>query len=693
MGFSFLAPVFLAGVAAIAIPIIIHLTHRERKEAIAFPSLMFVRKIPYRTVRRQKIRHWLLFLMRSLAVILVVAAFARPLLDSSTQAVAAFSTARELVILLDRSHSMAYGDRWSRAVDATRRTVNGIGPDDRATLILFAERADAVSQPTADRAVLQAAIDAAELSSGVTRYGPALQLAREIVERTDRPRSEVVLISDFQKSGWDPRQAVRLPEGAEFTIVNLSDAEAANLAVIDAAVLRTRSGGRESAIISARFINSSGMAFEDVRASLIIDGQAVQEQAVNVEAGGSASLQFAPVVLPGRPVRGVVRAGDDALSGDNSFHFVIEPEQPIRVLIVEPRAAGPDHSLFLRRALSIGSRPGFEVEVRRVTRLGPGDVDGRSVVILNDAPFPDGEAGRRLRALVEDGGGLLVALGRRNPPGVWPEGSTALLPASFGGPVERASGGGGTLSYLDYDHPVFNLFRTPRSGDFSAARFFRYRMMQSGEGSRELARFDDGDAALVEGRLGAGAVLVWASDFENFWNDLAVQPVFLPFTHEIVKHLAGYREPDSWMAVGQVVDLSLVPELAADELPEDAELLVAGPTGGNTVISPAEDSWYVRLDEPGFYEVGLAGDGDDRSAVLAANLDPVESDLTALDPEEMVGAVVARTEAGAAAAPIITLSAEDLERRQALWWYLLAGAAVLLLAETLISNRVTRATN
>jgi hypothetical protein len=78
MGFSFLAPLFLAGLAAISVPIIIHLTHRQRREAIAFPSLMFVRRIPYRTVRRQRIRHWLLFLMRSAAIVLVVAAFARP---------------------------------------------------------------------------------------------------------------------------------------------------------------------------------------------------------------------------------------------------------------------------------------------------------------------------------------------------------------------------------------------------------------------------------------------------------------------------------------------------------------------------------------------------------------------------------------------------------------------------------------
>src|SRR5918911_3420223 len=81
MGWSFLTPAFLAGLAALAVPIIVHLIHRERRETIAFPSLMFLRKIPYRSVRRQKLRHLLLLALRCLAIAIIVAAFARPFLQ------------------------------------------------------------------------------------------------------------------------------------------------------------------------------------------------------------------------------------------------------------------------------------------------------------------------------------------------------------------------------------------------------------------------------------------------------------------------------------------------------------------------------------------------------------------------------------------------------------------------------------
>src|SRR6476660_1025404 len=111
---NLLAPAFLAGIAAIAIPVIIYLINRERKVVVEFPSLMFLQRIPYRSVRRQKSRHLLLLLFRCVAIALLVAAFARPFFERKHPAVST-TGARELVILLDRSSSMGYANRWDKA--------------------------------------------------------------------------------------------------------------------------------------------------------------------------------------------------------------------------------------------------------------------------------------------------------------------------------------------------------------------------------------------------------------------------------------------------------------------------------------------------------------------------------------------------------------------------------------------------
>src|SRR5690606_19437425 len=159
-----------------------------------------------------------------------------------------------------------------------------------------------------------------------------------------------------------------------------------------------------------------------------------------------------------------------------------------------------------------------------------------NVVVLNDVSFPSGETGRRLRAFVEAGGGLIMALGERAGTG----GSDAadVVPGTPGRTTDRA-GAGATLGYIDYSHPVFELFRGPRSGDFTSARFFRYRPVQPPADARVLARLDDGTPALVERRVGEGKVLLFASTLDTYWNNLALQPVFLPFVHQVVKYAAS----------------------------------------------------------------------------------------------------------------------------------------------------------
>src|SRR3954468_19991860 len=123
---SFLTPLFLLGLAGLAVPVIIHLIQRERKNVVQFPSLMFLQRIPYQSVRRRRIRNWPLLLLRLAALALIVAAFGRPFLRRPALAAAASGGAREVVVLIDRSYSMGYGDRWVRATAAARAAVNRV---------------------------------------------------------------------------------------------------------------------------------------------------------------------------------------------------------------------------------------------------------------------------------------------------------------------------------------------------------------------------------------------------------------------------------------------------------------------------------------------------------------------------------------------------------------------------------------
>ncbi len=224
--------------------------------------------------------------------------------------------------------------------------------------------------------------------------------------------------------------------------------------------------------------------------------------------------------------------------------------------------------------------------------------------------------------------------------------------------------------------------------------------MREGGDGRVLARFDDGSVALAEQPLGKGRVLAWTSTLDAFWSDLAQQPVYLPFVHQLVRYASGRAEVVSSFSAGQILDLGDENAMATAGLEEVSEALSLGeervavhPSGRTGVLSGGGDSRFLRLEEQGIYQVRPPGAGDTRPLAVAVNVELGEADLAPLDVEEVVASLAAgaaglegpQREGGRAT----RLRLEDQERRQSLWRFLLLAAAVLLAVETLVSNRVS----
>ena len=689
---NFLAPAFLAGLAAIAVPVIIHLIHRERKVVIEFPSLMFLQRIPYRSVRRQKIRHLLLLLLRCLALALLVAAFARPFFERRHPVISS-TGAREVVVLLDRSSSMGYGDRWTRAKDAARKVVNGMSAGDRATLVLFGSEASVASEPMATPDRIVAAINAAKLSSEGTRYGAALKLASQISGASTLPRREVVLISDYQKVGWANHNEVVFPRGTIVTPVDVGAAGSSDVAVSQVTTDRDSAGQRDRVTVAARLINTGG-APRTVSATLAIGGRDVETKRVVIEASSAQQVAFASIAIPTGPTKGLVRITPDSLTQDDVLDFTIAPDEAVPVLIIEPSNPRENQSLFLSRALAIGDRPSFRVDVKRIDALTPRDFDGRALVVLDEVAPPIGPVGERLRALVDGGGGIVVVPGGSRTE-TWPAEWRALLPATIGQVVDRTGDAGGTLSSVDYGHPIFELFNAPRSGDFSTARFDRYRALTPQAGGSVIARFDDSSPALVERAVGTGKIIVWASSFDAYWTNLPLQPVFLPFVHQLGKHVGRYADPRPWFTAGDVLDLSRhgelpVPFLTGRAADSTTELVLESPSGVRDRVTPVGANHLVTLREQGFYELRGSSTPVGSGRPIAVNVDPAESDLSHLDPQDVVVAVTAVNGQGQTASDFGSATPQDQERRQKVWWYLLLGALLLMAVETVMSNRLSK---
>ena len=353
------------------------------------------------------------------------------------------------------------------------------------------------------------------------------------------------------------------------------------------------------------------------------------------------------------------------------------------VLIVEGPGARPTQSLFLQQALSIGDRPSYEVEVTGAGRADQQSIAGRSLVVLNDAAEWGARHSGPLRAFVEEGGGLLVVLGERGRPGRTDRDADLLIPSLAGPPVEITGTVGGSIGELVFDHPIFEVFATPHSGDFASARVYRYHRLAAEWEGETIARFSDGAAALVERGIGAGVVLVWTSTLDNYWNDLALQPVFLPFLHRLAAYAIGYREAEEAYTVGETAQLRLPPG------EDGAEIRAVSPSGDRAATVASEGLLVLALDEPGIYELTDLPDAWEGPTGLAVNHDPVESDLTPLDLEELTLSVQATDTEVSQASLEGALRPELIERRQSFWWYLLLVACLLLGIETVTANRLS----
>jgi Mg-chelatase subunit ChlD len=158
-----------------------------------------------------------------------------------------------VVVLLDNSYSMGFGDHWQRATAAARDQFAKMSASDRATLVLFSSGADIQMRSTSEKARFNAVLDTVKPGDAATRYSPALKVAGSIVAESTLPRREVVIISDFQRGGWRGEEGARLPQGVTLTPVAIQGAaDKANLSVTGLSLARSTFSNQERLTVTCR---------------------------------------------------------------------------------------------------------------------------------------------------------------------------------------------------------------------------------------------------------------------------------------------------------------------------------------------------------------------------------------------------------------------------------------------------------
>ena len=674
-----LSPWFLAGVLAVGIPIWVHLIRREQAVRLPFSSLMFLRRIPIKSMSRKRLKYFLLLSMRMLIILLIALAFARPYFPWLQGPLTGPGSERFGVILLDTSMSMQYGDRWERALAAADEAVAGFRDGDEVQIVTFSSDFQILNLATADKAALRAALEQAEPTAAPTSYAQAFRAAERIAEDVERPLS-VVLISDLQRAGLGTAAQLALPTMADFRIVNVAEGEAPNWTVEGVRSRRTvyRARYPDRLVVQLRGSGTPQIT-KEVNFSLL--GKQIERKTVGIPASGVATVVFEGFDVPvGQNPAEISIGPADGLPMDDTFYFTLERREANRLLFL--RESGAEAELYyLRSALSAETDSPFLIEARSPADALSVPFGEYAMVILSNVRRLPGAVVSELRDYVQQGGGLLITAGSNTTPalesqleGLWP--GKTLEKRMMTREGERLV----LLGEFDRDHPVFRDLQEAGTDSLRSVEVYAYLRLEA-DGAA-LLRYSNGDPALVEKTVGQGRVLLLATSFDNVWSDFPLHPVFVPLVHQIIRHTARLNAEAPAYAIPSTVSLR---ELARGQGEGSNRIwTVLGPDGNREVPLAGEaEQDFVVLRRPGVYEVRQAN----RTHRLAANPDSRESDLTPLSAEDQALWIsAARAPAEEAEAQAAGVGPEQA-RRQAVWWYLLLLALAIAVVEVYLANQ------
>ena len=669
-----LAPWFLGGLAALGIPVFVHLLRKHVTIPRPVSSLMFFERGTQSSTRHRKLRYLLLFALRFALLLLVVLAFANPFIRRA----AAGANGRLVIIVLDNSFSMRAANHFELAKQQALATLAAKPHAEKAQIMALGGRLDVLTQPITDPAQLQAALESIQPGDGHANFGDLGRSMRTLSETVHTP-IDLHLFSDLQRSAIPANFAdMVLPGNA--TLVLHSVASSANLpnwtvesveAPADLADPKDPKLSRVRAVVAGF---NTPAASKTV--NFVVNGKIIASRKADVPASGRATVEFSPLDVGYGFNRCEVRIDSaDSLPADDSTVFSVRRSDPARVLFVH-NAADTRSPLYFGSALQAADRATFVLQSVTAEQVQDFDPSKFAFVVLSDTPALPSLFANALQLYLTKGGNVLVTLGTSS-------GQSGQIPLWGGGVTERRSyaqsGSVASVSRVDFSHPALAQEKPGRdNGGWAAVKFFYVSVVNPAQ-ARVATWLSDGTPLILDKQVGEGHVLLVTSGFENLTNDLPLQPVFVAFVDQAARYLSGNEQ----LSGSRLVDSFVQLRAAAQPTGALGSVEVIDPAGRRPLtLDEARHAQSTRLEHAGFYRIRFASG---RDAVIGVNADRRESDLQPMPTD--VQKLWSGSSSGETTRAAGTTALEHQTSPVSLWWYVMLLALVVVAAESFIASR------
>ena len=582
---GFLAPLMLAGVLGLAIPVVVHLIGRQRARRVDFAAIHFLLGSDEKLARQLKLKEHLLLAVRVLCCVALALALAKPYTSCKQVGPPVLSGTQAIAIVLDDSILSRYVSDGESSFERAQRSALSIlkrlPPDAQVALVFSTSPQNDVPASVEHERVAE------KIRSGLpTHRTPnlpdALERAAAELSASLLVKKSVYLIAPMVRGShpdptwnWDER-------GGALHVADLSPPEFRNASIESASY---RNDPDTGGIRVTATVRNDGQTAIARTITVQIGDETVATASIDVPGKQKTTKEFSVHVPPHMGRAAVTLALDgDSIEADNRRYLLLGHRTDVPVLLVNgsPSAAKQDDELFyLRTALRPGDREDSRVSFVETTPDRLGDIqlnDFEVVALVNVAKLSSSDAAR-IAAWVKSGGGLFVALGDQVDAEAYNQTMTALLPQPLQSPLYLAQGTGTPsgsvhLAKLRLDHPVLNVFSEKAPGLLKASFNVIYLLGPTAHRDRRetIANYDNGAVALATRDVANGRVLLFTSTLDRDWNDLAIHPGYLPLVQQSVLFLAGRNLRDlKTKTPGQRVDIPL--------RRNDREIVVSGPRG------------------------------------------------------------------------------------------------------------------
>jgi hypothetical protein len=665
----------LGGLGAIAIPVIVHLLHRQKTTPIQWGAMQFLIESPLQQKRWRHIEHWLLLLARMAVVGLLAVVLARPLLNADLAMPLGGGTSTDFAVVIDHSLSTgraAGGGKtvFGRSVELASQIAGSLKATDTLSIVLAEHTPRALS----DRPLAAGSSDLSkaretlgQMKPGVTdaHLADAVRAAREVVNHGRGVHKKILVLGDEQKSGWqiDDATAWKLALGdgaggidrnvAVFSVPISPDAAMGNVSVGGLEIRPAVISPNRPVEIIASLSQSGSTALPAVPVGLWVDGSRVASQTVtDLSSGGSRTVRFEHVFTTAGSHRIKVQAEiADALEADNAATLAVNVLEKLPVLVIDGQLTGAGSfrgSQFLRAAMQPEDEAREASSLVRAKVISLSDAPRASfadyaAVLVNDVPGLPADVLSRLADHARGGHGVWFILGPRTQPRFVNEalGKAGLLNVELGAAVVKIEKDVPGIIVKDLSSPMVSLLSSAEKNVLTGVVATQWWPLKTTPpDARIVLATTTGESLVLDRPMGSagGHVVLWTTSADARWNTLPLASSFVPLVQETLLHLAGPAigatygrnidagKPIVWRGAASPAVLSGTITRMEDGV--SAPLKVSSESGRPVAR-------YADTHVPGLYEMRFMPSDLPQPVYFSVGIDPRELDPATLSSSDL----------------------------------------------------------